>query len=78
MQVAMTNCGRFGWVSDRRGYRYEGHDPQTGLPWPALPEAFLQLANAAAAAAGFANYRPGCLPDQSLCGGHPSVPASGS
>jgi alkylated DNA repair dioxygenase AlkB len=22
MSVAMTNCGRLGWVSDRTGYRY--------------------------------------------------------
>ena len=27
MQVAITNCGRYGWCSDRRGYRY---DPPTG------------------------------------------------
>jgi len=24
MSVAMTNCGRLGWVSDRTGYRYGG------------------------------------------------------
>ena len=23
MSVAMTNCGALGWVSDRRGYRYD-------------------------------------------------------
>jgi alkylated DNA repair protein (DNA oxidative demethylase) len=23
LSVAMTNCGRVGWVSDRAGYRYE-------------------------------------------------------
>jgi alkylated DNA repair protein (DNA oxidative demethylase) len=62
MQVAMSNCGALGWVSDRRGYRYAALDPQTGLPWPAFPAAFLQLAGAAAAAAGFAGYLPdACL-----------------
>ena len=62
MQVAMTNCGTFGWVSDRRGYRYDRHDPQTGQPWPAMPDAFLQLAADAARDAGFDDYRPGaCL-----------------
>ena len=62
MQVAMTNCGRFGWVSDRRGYRYAGQDPQTGLPWPALPPVFLELAAQAAQAAGFDDYVPdACL-----------------
>ena len=29
MSVAMTNCGRVGWVSDRTGYRYAPEDPET-------------------------------------------------
>ena len=37
MSVAMTNCGSFGWVTDRTGYRYEAGDPLTGMPWPAMP-----------------------------------------
>ena len=37
MSVPLTNCGALGWVSDRRGYRYERLDPDSGLPWPALP-----------------------------------------
>ena len=53
MQVAMTNCGRFGWCSDRRGYRYDPHDPDTGVPWPALTQSMLRLAACAASAAGF-------------------------
>ncbi len=62
MQVAMTNCGTFGWCSDRRGYRYDRHDPQTGLQWPSMPEAFLRLAADAARAAGFDGYVPdACL-----------------
>ena len=62
MQVAMTNCGTFGWCSDRRGYRYDRTDPQTGASWPPLPPAFLQLAVDAARAAGFAGYVPdACL-----------------
>ncbi len=62
MQVAMTNCGSFGWCSDRRGYRYDRLDPQSGHPWPALPLAFLQLAANAARAAGFDGYVPdACL-----------------
>lgn len=58
MSVAMTNCGTVGWFSDRRGYRYVPLDPETGKPWPALPESFLQLARGAADAAGFADYAP--------------------
>ena len=62
MQVAMTNCGTCGWCSDRRGYRYDRLDPQSGHPWPALPPAFLQLAANAAHEAGFGGYLPdACL-----------------
>jgi DNA oxidative demethylase len=62
MSVAMTNCGRVGWVSDSRGYRYDPVDPETSRPWPAMPVAFLQLAMSAAESAGFPNYDPdACL-----------------
>jgi DNA oxidative demethylase len=62
MSVAMTNCGRVGWVSDRTGYRYDPHDPATGEPWPSIPARFLSLAGRAAADAGFPNYDPdACL-----------------
>jgi alkylated DNA repair protein (DNA oxidative demethylase) len=62
MSVAMTNCGRVGWVSDKSGYRYDRCDPETGLPWPAMPELFLRLAATAADAAGFRGFVPdGCL-----------------
>ena len=36
MSVAMTNCGTAGWVTDRSGYRYDGIDPDSGKPWPAM------------------------------------------
>ncbi|HET7306885.1 MAG TPA: DNA oxidative demethylase AlkB [Gammaproteobacteria bacterium] len=58
MSVAMTNCGAFGWVSDRRGYRYSPVDPGTGKPWPDMPALFQQLATAAADAAGFSDFAP--------------------
>ena len=62
MQVAMTNCGAYGWTSDRRGYRYERADPQSGLRWPAMPGDFRRLAAAAAREAGFDAYEPdACL-----------------
>jgi DNA oxidative demethylase len=62
MSVAMTNCGATGWVTDRTGYRYDREDPQTGQPWPPLPECFLDLAVAAATRAGYAQFRPdACL-----------------
>lgn len=62
MSVAMTNAGSLGWISDRRGYRYEPVDPDSGKPWPPMPAAFLQLAAAAASRAGFAGFVPdACL-----------------
>jgi alkylated DNA repair protein (DNA oxidative demethylase) len=38
MSVRMSNCGPLGWVTDERGYRYQPTHPQTGEPWPAMPE----------------------------------------
>ena len=62
MSVAMSNCGTLGWVSDRKGYRYEAADPLTGHPWPPVPACFLTLAMRAAAEAGFAGFQPNaCL-----------------
>ena len=62
MSVAMTNCGRLGWVTDRRGYRYDTIDPMRGEPWPPLPEIYRELATRAAEAAGFAGFDPdACL-----------------
>ena len=62
MSVAMTNCGTAGWVTDRRGYRYDRRDPASGLPWPPMPALFHDLAAAAAAEAGFPAFRPdACL-----------------
>jgi alkylated DNA repair protein (DNA oxidative demethylase) len=62
MSVAMTNCGRLGWVSSESGYRYAEHDPESGEPWPAIPDVVLELARAAAAASGFAGFEPdACL-----------------
>jgi alkylated DNA repair protein (DNA oxidative demethylase) len=58
----MTNCGAFGWHSDARGYRYVERDPDSGRPWPAMPELFRTLARSAAAEAGFAGFDPdACL-----------------
>jgi len=62
MSVAMSNCGSAGWLSDRRGYRYDALDPLTQKAWPPMPEAFLSLAGRAASAAGFDGFRPdACL-----------------
>lgn len=41
--VRMTNLGPLGWVSDRAGYRYQPTHPETGRPWPPIPETLLAL-----------------------------------
>ena len=62
MSVAMTNCGRYGWVSSASGYRYSDRDPVSGGQWPALPAVMQELARESAAAAGFAEFAPdACL-----------------
>jgi len=62
MSVAMTNCGSVGWVSDRAGYRYSARDPESGRPWPPMPDPFRNLATRAAEKAGFADFEPdACL-----------------
>jgi alkylated DNA repair protein (DNA oxidative demethylase) len=62
MSVAMTNCGDRGWITDRRGYRYDGNDPVSGAAWPAMPPAFRALASQAAEQGGFAGFAPdACL-----------------
>lgn len=62
MSVGMTNCGPFGWVTDESGYRYDARDPLSGQAWPPMPEAFVRLAVAAAAEAGYPDFEPdACL-----------------
>ena len=62
MSVAMTNCGNAGWVTDHSGYRYDGIDPDSGKPWPAMPPVFRELAAQAAVAGSFENFAPdACL-----------------
>lgn len=44
MSVRMTNCGSLGWVTDKEnGYRYQSTHPETGHPWPAIPDVLLAL-----------------------------------
>lgn len=41
MSVRMSNCGPLGWVTDEAGYRYQATHPETGHPWPPIPDAVL-------------------------------------
>lgn len=62
MSVAMTNCGSYGWLTDRTGYRYDATEPESGKRWPRMPGVFLELAKNAATSAGFEDFEPdACL-----------------
>ncbi|WP_224816667.1 alpha-ketoglutarate-dependent dioxygenase AlkB [Hasllibacter sp. MH4015] len=37
MSVRMTSAGTYGWMSDRKGYRYERRHPE-GMEWPPIPK----------------------------------------
>ena len=69
MSVNTLNCGEWGWVSDRRGYRYSRTDLVSGKAWQPMPIAMLALAQSAAQAAGFAHFQPdACLVNQYVVG----------
>lgn len=59
---SLTNCGRLGWFSDKRGYRYEPAHPETNKPWPAIPPLVLKIADSLVHKAGFGDFEPdACL-----------------
>lgn len=58
MSAQITNCGEWGWVSDRKGYRYTRIDPLNNNPWPVMPEVFQDLATYYAAEAGYKAFAP--------------------
>jgi alkylated DNA repair protein (DNA oxidative demethylase) len=69
MSVALSSCGQFGWTTDRSGYQYTRLDPHTGQPWPPMPDVFMELAQSAAQAAGFADFIPdACLVNRYIPG----------
>ncbi|MCR9158054.1 MAG: alpha-ketoglutarate-dependent dioxygenase AlkB [Rhodobacteraceae bacterium] len=42
MSVRMSAAGTYGWISDRKGYRYEPQHP-FGTPWPQIPGVLLAM-----------------------------------
>ncbi|WP_371919232.1 DNA oxidative demethylase AlkB [Pseudomonas sp. MPBD7-1] len=74
MSVALSSCGALGWTTDRSGYRYTAHDPQTGHPWPDMPAVFRELAQAAAQQAQFEHFEPdSCLINRYVPGARMSL-----
>jgi alkylated DNA repair protein (DNA oxidative demethylase) len=74
MSVALSSCGEFGWTTDRSGYQYTRTNPETGQPWPAMPDVFMELALAAACEAGFAGFVPdACLINRYIPGAKMSL-----
>ena len=57
-QVAMSNCGQYGWTSSEAGYGYKPLDPQSNQPWPAKPNGFLALVNRATQLAKLPPFQP--------------------
>ncbi|MGJ8615773.1 MAG: alpha-ketoglutarate-dependent dioxygenase AlkB family protein [Sulfitobacter sp.] len=42
MSVRMSAAGKYGWFSDRSGYRYVAEHPN-GTAWPAIPDDVMQV-----------------------------------
>lgn len=61
LNIKITSCGEWGWISDRKGYRYSKKHPH-GTPWPNMPPELKQLAIDIASEVGEENYNPdSCL-----------------
>lgn len=69
MSVQTTSCGELGWVAGEHGYCYSPVDPVSGKAWPAMPDCLRELAQRAAAEAGFSDFHPDtCLINRYLPG----------
>ena len=55
MSVRMTAAGEFGWITDRRGYRYDAKHPN-GSAWPPIPDLIIDIWNGVSGVA----RRPEC------------------
>lgn len=53
LQVAATNLGQWGWISNRCGYHYIQKHPETGEPFPPIPESVRRVALAVSSRCGY-------------------------
>ncbi len=62
MSVRTTSLGQVAWVGTKGGYGYAKIDTAIHKALPPMPATFMQLANDAASAAGYADFTPdSCL-----------------
>ena len=45
LKISITNAGKWGWLSDKQGYKYVKHHPITKKKWPPIPKTFLKIWN---------------------------------
>lgn len=60
MSIKISNCGDFGWYSDKKGYRYSKVDPLSNEKWLPIPDMLKKYAIEAAKIAGYNNFNPDC------------------
>ena len=53
-----TSCGKYGWISDEKGYYYSQTNPVNQKPFPEIPSFINQLAVDVAKLVGFDSYLP--------------------
>jgi len=58
MSSKLSNCGTWGWYSDKTGYFYCKTNPVNQLPWPELPDTFRKAAMRYAEKSGYSNFKP--------------------
>lgn len=42
-KILITNAGKWGWISDKYGYRYTERHPKTKKSWPAIPNNLFEI-----------------------------------
>ena len=55
---SQTSCGKVGWLSDRKGYRYSPINPVTNQPFAAMPTELIEIAQTLAKLVGESDYQP--------------------
>tara|TARA_B100000963_G_scaffold321987_1_gene305713 strand:- start:3892 stop:4503 length:612 start_codon:yes stop_codon:yes gene_type:complete len=43
LKISITNAGKWGWLSDKNGYKYVKYHPVTKKKWPPIPNTLLKI-----------------------------------